>query len=86
MVNKNYVNGRAYEYRIMHSLRKAGFDIVIRSAGSHSPIDCIGIDTNNKVILFVQAKPKTLSFNKKVEIKHKNIKLNDKYTCKFEVL
>jgi hypothetical protein len=39
MGNKQYVSGRAREYRIMEALRKEGFEIVARSAGSHSEVD-----------------------------------------------
>lgn len=88
MPNKNYESGRRYEYKIVHSLKKAGFDIVFRSAGSHGPIDVVAIDTSNRTMLFVQAKhlKRKLSYDKKLELKHKWIKLNDKYLCKFEVI
>jgi Holliday junction resolvase-like predicted endonuclease len=86
MVNKKYVAGRAYEYRIMKSLKKAGFEIIFRSAGSHGPIDVVGIDPNNKIILFVQAKNYKLSHYKHLELKHKWSKLNDKYICKYEIM
>ena len=39
MTNIMYRRGRAKEYRIMKKLREEGYQIVARSAGSHSPID-----------------------------------------------
>ena len=86
MPNKNYIKGRRYEYKLAHVLRKSGFDIVFRSAGSHGPIDLVAIDTSSRTMLFVQAKQGKLSYTKRLELKHKWIKLNDKYLCKFEVM
>ncbi|RPI86150.1 MAG: hypothetical protein EHM34_00200 [Nitrosopumilales archaeon] len=40
MPNKNYVKGRAFEYKIKKHYEKAGF-VVFRMAGSHSPADLI---------------------------------------------
>jgi len=37
--NANYVKGRKKEYAVMKKLREEGFQIVARSAGSHSPVD-----------------------------------------------
>ena len=42
MPNLRYIAGRAKEYREAKKLREQGF-LVIRSAGSHSPIDLIAI-------------------------------------------
>ena len=41
MANKNYIRGRRLEYEAMKSLREAGAEEVVRSAGSHSSIDVI---------------------------------------------
>lgn len=60
MPNKNYVKGRAKEYKICKELRAAGYDIVQRTAGSHSPIDVIAINKKDRSILCVQAKPSNL--------------------------
>ena len=46
-MNKNYIRGRAKEYRLKNKLEKQG-KIVIRSAGSHSFADLISIDKKNK--------------------------------------
>lgn len=55
MPNKNYVKGRRKEYKICKSLKLEGYDIVQRTAGSHSPIDIIAIAKG--FILLVQSKP-----------------------------
>ena len=43
MPNRNYINGRAREYKIMKELVDSGYVLVMRTAGSHSPVDVIGI-------------------------------------------
>lgn len=86
MPNKNYVKGRRKEYKVVNQLRKKGFDIVQRTAGSHSPIDIIAIDTLTNEILFVQCKPTTLSENKKSKILKDNNKLTNQYKCEFIVI
>jgi Holliday junction resolvase len=52
----NYEKGRDYEYAIIRKLKKAGYDIAQRSAGSHSPIDIWALDTKNRKIKLIQAK------------------------------
>ncbi len=69
MGNKNYVKGRKKEYRICNELKKRGFDIVQRSAGSHSPIDIFAIHRQSKTILFIQAKPDNFSKKKAEQIR-----------------
>lgn len=51
--NKNYRNGRAFEYRIMNRLEQDGF-IALRTAGSHGEFDCIGV--NARCVRLIQAK------------------------------
>ena len=86
MPNKNYINGRSKEYRVMNRLKAIGFDIVFRSAGSHSSIDVIGISKKLKLIQFVQCKPKKLSDRKRRDLEIQNIELNDSYRCQFRVI
>ena len=57
-----YRKGARKEYEIIKRLRKKGFCIAQRTAGSHSPIDIFAIDRQNKVIKFIQSK-RTLSKN-----------------------
>ena len=86
MSNKNYIKGRNKEYKIVKELRELGFDIVQRTAGSHSPIDVIAINKLTKVIRFVQAKPDSLSQNKKNEIESALYWLNNMFRVEFIVL
>jgi len=58
MPNKHYIKGRRKEYRICTQKRKEGYDIVQRSAGSHSPVDVWCVSKTKKEILLLQAKPK----------------------------
>ena len=83
MPNKNYVKGRKKEYLICKRLRDTGWDIVQRSAGSHSPIDIFAIDKESRLIKLIQAKPEGFN-SKKIE---ENFKwLSGKYTVIFEVI
>jgi Holliday junction resolvase len=47
-VNRNYVNGRATEYRAKKELEKDGYT-VIRAAGSHGPWDLIAMQGDTGV-------------------------------------
>ncbi len=74
MVNKNYVNGRAKEYRVMKKLRKLFPDALItRSAGSHSKIDVILVDGKTRIIKLIQCKPMSLSYKNKVGLENELI-------------
>jgi Holliday junction resolvase len=86
MPNKNYIKGRRYEYKTMEFLRSIGCDIVLRSAGSHSPIDVIGIDSDKRHIFFIQCKPKSMSENKKKSISMPLEWLNGQFSASFEVV
>ena len=85
MVNRNYKNGRAKEYRIIEKLKKAGYDIVFRSAGSHSSIDIVAIRKSDTSIVFVQSKPKKFSKNKAQELCLENEWLNNRFFVSFNV-
>lgn len=52
-MNKNYVRGRANEYKTMGILEAVGYNC-FRSAGSHGPFDVIGI--SKRGIILVQVK------------------------------
>ena len=56
MPNKNYQKGRRKEYGVCDQLKKDGFEIAQRTAGSHSPIDVIAINKETKEIKFIQVK------------------------------
>lgn len=60
-MNRNYKNGAAKEYRVRKKLLEEGWDIVIRSAGSHSSFDLVAIKapqfgTEGQMML-IQCKP-----------------------------
>jgi Holliday junction resolvase len=81
MPNPNYIKGRRKEYKIRRELIDEGFDIVQRSAGSHSPIDVFAINKATNEILLVQAKPK--GFTSK-EYEQYNW-LNNEFKVRFEI-
>ena len=87
-----YKKGRRKEYKICEDLRKLGFDIVFRSAGSHSPIDVIAINKSLKVIKFIQSKRVLNENMEETDIKLKEqlerefMWLNNVFRCEFEVL
>jgi Holliday junction resolvase len=83
MPNSNYIKGRKKEYAIIKELRTVGFDIVQRTAGSHSPIDIIAIDKINKKILFTQSKPDNFSKSESDKIKKELNYLNGLFKCEF---
>lgn len=82
MPNKNYQKGRRKEYKICDELKKEGFDIVQRTAGSHSPFDIIAINVKCRVIKLIQSKPDNYKSDK---IKEEWNKLNNNYKVKFEI-
>jgi len=54
MTNKNYVSGRNFEYRVRDYLISKGY-FVVRSAGSKTPIDLVGLKSEHLPLL-VQCK------------------------------
>ena len=85
MPNRNYEKGRRKEYKIVHREKKLGF-IAFRSAGSHSPIDVVSIDTENKVIRLIQCKPNDMNETKKQKIRNENKELNGEFKVSFSVI
>ena len=83
MPNRNYVKGRNKEYKICNSLRDEGF-IAFRSAGSHSPIDVVGIKPGE--IVFIQAKPDSMSDNAKKKLEESLAWLNGEFKVSFVVI
>ena len=86
MPNKNYQKGIRKEYKIIHTLERVGFDIVQRTAGSHSPIDVIAIDKKNKIIRFIQSKPDSMPESQKNKLLAEQTDLNGTFTVVFEVI
>tara|TARA_Y100000310_G_scaffold70421_1_gene66057 strand:- start:737 stop:985 length:249 start_codon:yes stop_codon:yes gene_type:complete len=81
MGNPNYEKGRRKEYKIRKEYLDKGFDIVQRSAGSHSPIDVFAINKRTNEIVFIQSKPENYTSK---EYEQYNW-LNDEFRVKFEV-
>lgn len=85
-----YKNGARKEYYVVSKLKGEGWDIVQRSAGSHSPVDIFAINIKDKKILLVQCKRSMtgkMSFidqklKEKLELENKE--LNGTFEVKFE--
>lgn len=50
MPNKNYVNGRAHEYKVRDEWKAKGYT-AFRSAGSHSPYDVVALKVEDSPLL-----------------------------------
>ena len=85
MPNKNYIKGRRKEYKVVNELREAGYDIVQRTAGSHSPVDLFAIDKKNRCIRFVQCKPATMPQNEINKILDELSWLDGEFNVEFDV-
>lgn len=91
-MEKIYNKGRRKEYDIIYKLRKEGYDIAQRTAGSHSPIDIIAINKLTKTIKLIQSKrtlKESMNYtdNKlKKSIEEEYRWLRDIFRVEFEVL
>lgn len=81
----NYAKGRAREYRTKKKLESQGY-IVIRSAGSHSPIDLVAIHPEFKQIVFIQCKPRKFSKKEEQRLRENFFWLNSLFKVRFEVV
>jgi len=86
MPNKQYVKGRKKEYKITAQMKRHGYDIAQRTAGSHSPFDVIGIRFKDKQITLVQSKPSTMTETQKKKIEKENKELNGIFQVFFKVI
>lgn len=86
MTNKHYQKGKRKEYLIVNKLRSKGFDIVQRSAGSHSKIDVWAIHRAKKAIFLVQSKPDSMSERQKNKLKEELSWLHGRFMVKFYVV
>jgi len=50
----NYISGRNAEYTIKNLLISKGFKYILRSAGSHTPIDLLAADGKRKLAIQVK--------------------------------
>jgi hypothetical protein len=82
MPNSNYIRGRKKEYRVMNDERKLG-NLVLRSAGSHSPIDVVSIDVSSRVIKLIQCKPDDISKLDRDRLELQARELNNVFRCEF---
>jgi len=85
MVNPRYVKGRKKEYKIIKSEREKG-RVVIRSAGSRSPVDVVSIDVKEKKIYLIQSKSESLSEGEKKRLYKDNKELNGLFLVSFVVV
>lgn len=83
MSNKNYLKGRRKEYKICNIYKNNNWDIVQRSAGSHSSIDLFAINKKKRIIKLIQVKPD--KFNPDKILKELNW-LNGNFKVEFEVV
>lgn len=86
MPNKNYEKGRRKEYKICNELKDEGFEIVQRTAGSHSPVDIIAINKELGEIRLIQAKPDSMAEIAKTNLLEEHKWLNGWFEVTFEVL
>lgn len=94
----NYRRGADKERRILNEIaHRFGYKnlkdandskeiVLLRSAGSHSPVDCVFIDVKNRYIKLIQSKPKNSTENYKNTILEANKGLNGSFITTFEVL
>jgi len=81
-MQKIYKKGRRKEYSVVEKLKRLGYDIAQRTAGSHGVFDVIGICLRRKEIVLIQVKPE--GFNAEKILKD-NKELNGDFKVKFEV-
>lgn len=83
-MNRNYVRGRAKEYRLRNKYQKQGY-MCYRTAGSHGTADLICIHPLKKEILFIQSKPKNYPAKATQRLLAGNNWLNDTFKGEFRV-
>jgi len=84
-MNKKYMKGYRKERKIVNDARAEGYTS-FRSAGSHSPVDVVIIDQDNRRMWLVQAKAGEISPEEKVKLHKDNQGLNGMYYVMFKVL
>jgi len=85
MPNKNYQKGRRKEYKVCNIMKKLGYQIAQRTAGSHSPFDIIAVNWLTKDIKLIQCKPDTMGMTMIRRLLEENDQLNGTYKVEFEV-
>ena len=84
MPNRNYLKGVTKERKLVNEARARGF-ISFRSAGSHSLIDCVIIDSANRTIKLIQCKPDNYSRKQKALLLEKFKGLNGSFEVTFSI-
>ena len=86
MVNKLYSKGYRKERKIVNYFISKGL-IAFRSAGSHSPIDCVAIDTIKKEIYMIQCKSgSSYSLKYKEKLNNELSSFDGNYLVNFSVV
>mgnify|MGYP003134653498 CR=1 FL=1 len=85
MPNKNYEKGRRKEYKVCSIMKRLGYDIAQRTAGSHSPFDIIAVNIERKVIKLIQCKPESMPLGQIRKILEENKGLEGDFKVEFEV-
>lgn len=80
-----YTRGRSKEYRVCNELKKAGYSIVQRTAGSHSPFDIIAIHPKNHKIKLIQVKLGLFSTCEKNKLYTKHRNLQGDFNVQFKI-
>jgi len=80
----NYQKGARKERKFVNEARARGH-VSFRSAGSHSPIDVIDIDFENRLILLIQCKPDSYPESQTNKLLQDNKHLNGAYFVEFLV-
>lgn len=84
-MNKIYKQGRRKEYSVCDKLKAEGYDIVQRTAGSHSPFDIVALNMNKKLIRFIQVKKGEVSETEMKKLMSKYGWISNEFIVKFEV-
>jgi len=85
MTTNNYRNGAARERYQKRKLEKEGL-ICLRTAGSKGFADLIAINRKDRIIRFIQVKPRNYSNPAKLRLLEDYKWLNDSFKVRFEVL
>lgn len=84
MPNKNYLKGYRKERKLVNEARQKG-NIAFRSAGSHSPVDVVIIDSENNKISLVQCKSDNFADSAKERLLEQYEELNGVFEVEFKV-
>ena len=83
--NPFYKKGARKEAYICEKLKKDGWDIAQRSAGSHSQVDVWAVNKETKKIKLIQSKPNNFPESQERKILEENEWLNGNFEVEFVV-